>query len=47
MPPILDKILVVDDDVFNRILLQTNLQEEGYAITAAEHGKQAVELLRA
>jgi len=40
-------VLVVDDDSFNRILLTTNLEEEGYTVEAAENGRQGLEVLRA
>ncbi len=38
-------ILVVDDDLLNRILLSTNLQEDGYTVEMAENGRQALEML--
>jgi len=38
---------VVDDDSANRILLATNLQEEGYTVDVAEDGQQALEMLYA
>jgi two-component system cell cycle response regulator len=38
-------ILVVDDDFLNRILLSTNLQEDGYTVEMAENGRQALEML--
>jgi signal transduction histidine kinase len=41
------RILVVDDEELNRILLATNLQESGYAVEAAEDGQQALQMLRA
>jgi two-component system cell cycle response regulator len=40
-------ILVVDDDMLNRIVLSTNLQEDGYLVEMAENGKQALERLAA
>ncbi len=40
-------ILVVDDDLLNRMVLSTTLQEEGYAVEMAEDGKQALEMLAA
>jgi len=40
-------ILVVDDDSTNRILLSTNLEEEGHSVEVAEDGLQALEILRA
>ncbi len=41
------RILVVDDEMVNRILLSTNLQESGYLVETAEDGQQALEMLRA
>ncbi len=40
-------ILVVDDDMLNRTLLSTNLQEDGYVVETAENGRQALEMLTA
>jgi two-component system cell cycle response regulator len=40
-------ILVVDDDLLNRILLSTNLREDGYTVELAENGRQALEMLAA
>ncbi len=40
-------ILVVDDDLLNRILLSTNLQEDGYTVETAENGRQALEMISA
>jgi CheY-like chemotaxis protein len=34
-------ILVVDDDMLNRVVLSTNLGEQGYAVETAENGRQA------
>jgi signal transduction histidine kinase len=39
------KLLVVDDDNLNRFILTTNLQEAGYAVSNAENGLQALEML--
>jgi signal transduction histidine kinase len=41
------RILVVDDEVINRVLLSTNLQESGYIVETAEDGQQALEMLSA
>jgi signal transduction histidine kinase len=41
------RILVVDDEGLNRILLATNLQESGYVVDTAEDGQQALQLLHA
>jgi signal transduction histidine kinase len=40
------RILVVDDEELNRILLSVNLQESGYAVETAEDGEQALQMLR-
>jgi CheY-like chemotaxis protein len=39
-------MLVVDDELLNRILLATSLEEEGYAVETADDGQLALELLR-
>ena len=39
------RILVVDDEDFIRVILTEILTEEGYAVTTASDGEQAVELL--
>ena len=41
------RILVVDDERLNRILLSTNLQEAGYTVETAKDGDQALQMLRA
>jgi len=41
------RILVVDDEMLNRILLSTSLQESGYTVETAENGQQALQMLRA
>jgi signal transduction histidine kinase len=41
------RILVVDDEELNRILLSTSLQESGYTVETAEDGQQALQMLRA
>jgi signal transduction histidine kinase len=41
------RILVVDDEMLNRVLLSTNLEESGYVVETAEDGKQALEMLSA
>jgi two-component system cell cycle response regulator len=38
-------ILVVDDDLINRLVLSTNLQEQGYEVATAENGRQALDML--
>jgi CheY-like chemotaxis protein len=40
-------ILVVDDNQLNRMLLSRALKEQGYTVSTAEDGQQALELLRA
>jgi signal transduction histidine kinase len=40
-------ILVVDDNRMNRIKLSTGLEQQGHSVTLAEHGKQALEMMRA
>jgi signal transduction histidine kinase len=40
------RILIVDDEMLNRTLLSTNLQESGYHIEMAGDGEQALQLLR-
>jgi signal transduction histidine kinase len=40
------RILVIDDEMLNRTLLSTNLQESGYTVEMAEDGEQALQLLR-
>jgi two-component system, cell cycle response regulator len=40
-------ILVVDDGRVNRLVLGRALEAEGYRVSLAEHGRQALELLRA
>jgi signal transduction histidine kinase len=41
------RILVVDDEPLNRILLSASLQEAGHVVETAEDGRQALEMLRA
>jgi len=38
-------ILVVDDESYNRDLLQRSLSKQGYSVTVAENGHQALELI--
>ncbi len=40
------RLLVVEDNKVNRILLQRGLEQEGHAVTAAANGKEALELLQ-
>ncbi|HMN19639.1 MAG TPA: response regulator [Candidatus Moranbacteria bacterium] len=39
------KILLVEDDVFVRDIYQTKFVQEGFEVTAAENGKQALDIL--
>src|SRR5215210_2510141 len=39
-------MLVVDDDLLNRTLLATSLEEEGYTVETADDGQPALDLLR-
>jgi DNA-binding response OmpR family regulator len=41
------RILVVDDSDSNRDMLRRRLERQGYAVATAEHGRQALALLRA
>jgi signal transduction histidine kinase len=41
------RILVVDDEMINRVLLSTNLGESGFFVEMAEDGQQALEMLSA
>lgn len=40
------KILIVEDDHVNRMILRTMLQKSGYSVLEAEDGLQAVEILK-
>jgi two-component system sensor histidine kinase/response regulator len=40
------RVLVVDDEMLNRILLSTSLEESGYTVEVADGGRQALERLR-
>jgi two-component SAPR family response regulator len=42
----LEHILVVEDDEFMRVSLETELQLAGYRVSVAENGRQAVDLAR-
>ncbi len=39
-------ILVVDDNRMNRIKLSAGLEQQGHTVALAEHGKQALEMMR-
>ncbi|MEI7644281.1 MAG: response regulator [Chloroflexales bacterium] len=47
MAPAPGKILVVDDNQLNRMVLCLQLQREGHRVELAEHGMQAMAMLRA
>jgi signal transduction histidine kinase len=47
MAPLPGTILVVDDNKLNRMLLCIQLQHDGHRVEAAEHGRQALEMLHA
>ena len=40
------RLLVVDDNKVNRILLARGLESQGHKVETAENGKQALEKLR-
>ncbi len=41
------KLLVVDDNKVNRLLLGRGLEQQGHTVSFAENGRQALEMLRA
>ncbi len=41
-----DRLLVVDDNKVNRMLLMKNLEEQGYSVASAVNGREALQLLR-
>ena len=41
------RLLVVDDNKVNRLLLGRGLEQQGHTVTFAENGRRALELLRA
>ncbi len=47
MSTTLGSILVVDDELLNRILIRTNLEEQGYQVEEAADGQEALEKVRA
>jgi len=47
MNPETGNILIVDDDALNRLLIHTNLEEQGFCVEDAEDGQQAMERLAA
>jgi twitching motility two-component system response regulator PilH len=40
------KILVVDDSITEREMIKKSLEEEGYSVTAAKDGEEALEILK-
>jgi len=40
------KILLADDNRMNRLLLGRSLEQQGHTIVFAEHGREALDLLR-
>ncbi|MBI2925614.1 MAG: response regulator [Verrucomicrobia bacterium] len=46
-PPVTGKLLVVEDNETNRALLTRRLRRQGYQVSVAENGRQALHLLRA
>jgi class 3 adenylate cyclase len=44
--PMTGAILVVDDDEMNRDMLSRRLERQGFSVTTAAHGRQALETLR-
>src|SRR4029077_19411420 len=40
------RILIADDNRVNRLLLARGLEQQGHTIVFAEHGREALELLR-
>jgi DNA-binding NtrC family response regulator len=45
--PLLNKILIVDDEVNMRLVLQAMLKKEGYEVVSASDGLEAMEILQA
>jgi CheY-like chemotaxis protein len=41
-----NNILLVDDEEPNRLLLSKRLEQEGYVVTGAENGRQALEIMK-
>jgi CheY-like chemotaxis protein len=40
------RLLIVDDNNFNRLLLTRNLELQGHRVASAENGRVALEMLR-
>jgi len=40
------KILIAEDEVFNQMVVQSMIEEWGFAVDIAENGKQAIDLLK-
>lgn len=43
--PIKKRILIIDDDVYNRDFYQEILKDEGFEVVTGENGSQALELI--
>lgn len=41
----MDQILIIDDDPYTRDMLKSTLEDSGYSILEAEHGKEALKIL--
>jgi len=46
IPPSPGRLLVVDDNKVNRLLLGRSLEQQGHAVCFAENGRQALEMVR-
>ena len=40
------RLLVVDDNKVNRLLLTRSLEQQGHSVASAENGRAALEMLR-
>ncbi len=47
MPPEPGRLLIVDDNKVNRLLIARSLEQQGHKVSFAENGRQALEMLRA
>ena len=47
IPPSVNRILVADDDIVSRMLLEATLQDLGYEVRVADDGAEALRLLEA
>jgi class 3 adenylate cyclase len=46
VPPLVGKLLVVDDSEMNRDMLSRRLERQGHSVLLAEDGRQAIDLLK-